>query len=163
MREVKVLVPFVLVLAASIAAPAVRARAQEQAAPEAAAPSLYERLGGLAPISVVVSDFVDALVPDAELNRNPAIAEARHRIPDAYLKFHVTALVCKATGGPCEYVGRGMKESHAHLNITEAEWDRMVEVFREILARHAVPDAEQQELLTIVGSTRADIVAPAAE
>ena len=34
--------------------------------------SLYERLGGLAPISVVVSNFIDALVPDAVLNANPA-------------------------------------------------------------------------------------------
>ena len=39
-------------------------------------PSLYTRLGGLAPISVVVSDFIDALVPDAILNANPAIDAA---------------------------------------------------------------------------------------
>ncbi|MGZ8459872.1 MAG: globin domain-containing protein [Candidatus Deferrimicrobiaceae bacterium] len=38
-------------------------------------------------------------------------------------------MVCQATGGPCQYHGRGMKESHAHLNITEREWDRMVTLF----------------------------------
>jgi hemoglobin len=38
--------------------------------------SLYDRLGGLTPISVVVSDFIDALVPDAVLNANPAIDAA---------------------------------------------------------------------------------------
>jgi hemoglobin len=121
-------------------------------------PSLYERLGGLAPISVVVSDFIDALVPDPLLNENPAIDAARKRVPAAYLKYHVTALVCQVTGGPCQYHGRTMKESHAHLNITEREWDRMVTVFKEILAKHKVPAKETQELLDIIGSTKADIV-----
>ena len=120
--------------------------------------SLYDRLGGLAPISVVVSDFIDALVPDAVLNANPAIDAARKRVPAPYLKYHVTAMVCQATGGPCQYHGRGMKESHAHLNITEREWDRMVILFKEVLAKHKVPAKETQELLEIVGSTKADIV-----
>jgi len=120
--------------------------------------SLYHRLGGLAPIAVVVSDFIDALVPDAVLNANPAIDAARKRVPPPYLKYHVTAMVCQATGGPCQYHGRGMKESHAHLNITEREWDRMVAIFKEVLAKHRVPAKESQELLDIVGSTKADIV-----
>jgi len=120
--------------------------------------SLYDRLGGLAPISVVVSDFIDALMPDAVLNANPAIDAARKRVPAPYLKYHVTAMVCQATGGPCQYHGRGMKESHAHLNITEREWDRMVTIFKEVLAKHKVPAKETKELLEIVGSTKADIV-----
>lgn len=121
-------------------------------------PSLYDRLGGLAPISVVVSDFIDALVPDPMLNENPAIDAARKRVPAPYLTYHVTALVCQSTGGPCQYHGRGMKESHAHLNITEEEWDRMVTIFKEVLAKHDVPAQETVELLDIVGSTKADIV-----
>ncbi len=120
--------------------------------------SLYDRLGGLAPISVVVSDFIDALMPDAVLNANPAIDAARKRVPAPYLKYQVTAMVCQATGGPCQYHGRTMKESHAHLNITEQEWDRMVTLFKGVLAKHKVPAKETQELLEIVGSTKADIV-----
>jgi len=120
--------------------------------------SLYDRLGGLAPISVVVSDFIDALVPDPVLNANPAIDAARKNVPPAYLKYHVTAQVCQATGGPCKYHGRGMKESHVHMNIKEKEWDRMLTVFKEILAKHQVPARETQELIDIVNSTKADIV-----
>jgi len=120
--------------------------------------SLYDRLGGLAPISVVVSDFIDALVPDAVLNANPAIDAARKRVPAPYLKYHVTAMVCQATGGPCQYQGRAMKDSHAHMSITEQEWDRMVTLFKGVLAKHKVPAKETQELLEIVGSTKADIV-----
>lgn len=120
--------------------------------------TLFNRLGGLAPITVVVDEFIDAMVPDPFLNQNPAIAEARKRVPAPYLKFQVTAMVCQATGGPCQYVGRDMKSSHAHLNITEPEWDRMVVIFKEVLAKHQVPGPEQQELLEIIDSTRAEIV-----
>jgi hemoglobin len=51
-----------------------------------------------------------------------------------------------------------MKDSHAHLNITEQEWDRMVVIFKEVLAKHQVPGPEQQELLDIIDSTKVDIV-----
>lgn len=127
---------------------------------EAEAPSLYTRLGGLAPISVVVSDFLDVLVPDPMLNENPAIDAARERVPTPYLKYHVTALMCQATGGPCRYHGRGMQESHAHLNITEQEWERMITLFKEVLAKHEVPEKETGELLEIIGSTKTEIVVP---
>ncbi|WP_028109032.1 group I truncated hemoglobin [Ferrimonas futtsuensis] len=121
-------------------------------------PSLYDRLGGLAPISVVVSDFIDALVPDAVLNSNPAIDAARTAVPPAYLKYHVTAMMCQVTGGPCQYHGRDMRQAHAHLNIQEVEWQRMMEVFKEILAKHQVPQQEVNELLAIMDSTKSDIV-----
>jgi hemoglobin len=127
-------------------------------AQEETAASLYDRLGGLMPISVVVSDFIDAVVVDEELNKNPMIDEARKRVPAAYLKYHVTAMVCQATGGPCEYGGRGMKESHEKLNITEAEWDRMETILKDVLTKHGVPDAEQGEIVAIVESTKGDIV-----
>ncbi len=129
-----------------------------QSSAEQKQPSLYDRLGGLAPISVVVNDFIDALVPDAVLNANPAVDAARKSVTGPYLKYHVTALVCQATGGPCPYHGREMQESHVHLNITEQEWNRMVVLFKEVLARHKVPVRETQEFLEIVGSTKADIV-----
>ncbi len=129
-----------------------------QGDPKQTQESLYDRLGGLAPISVVVSDFIDALVVDPTLNANPAIDAARKRVPAPYLKYHVTAMVCQATGGPCQYGGRGMKESHAHLNITEREWDRMIALLKEVLAKHKVPTKETEELLVIVASTKVDIV-----
>jgi hemoglobin len=149
----------ITILAVAVCA-AVPLVASSQNAPETETRSLYERLGGLAPISVVVSDFIDAMVPDSILNRNPAIDKARKLVPAPYLKYHVTAMVCQATGGPCQYTGRGMKESHAHLNISEVDWDRMVEILKGVLAKHSVPEKETSELMAIVESTKADIVKP---
>ena len=123
-------------------------------------PSLYERLGGTYSIATVVDDFIERLLVNATLNANPAINEARKRVPKAGLKFHVTAMVCEVSGGPCKYTGRAMKESHHHLNISQAEWDAMVVDFKATLNKFHVPQREQQELITIVGSTKNDIVRP---
>ncbi len=120
--------------------------------------SLYERLGGVYAIAVVVDDFIERLSVNDVLNANPAIDEARARVPAAGLKYRVTELVCQATGGPCEYSGRTMKASHAHLSITEREWQAMVADFRRTLDKFQVPAREQEELLAIVESTKGDIV-----
>jgi hemoglobin len=120
--------------------------------------SLYDRLGGAYAIATVVDDFIERLLVNDTLNANPAILEARNRVPKAGLKFHVTTLVCQVTGGPCKYVGRDMKTTHAKLNIREKEWDAMVGDFRKTLDKFKVPAAEQSELITIVGSTKAEIV-----
>jgi hemoglobin len=106
----------------------------------------------------VVDDFIDRLVANAELNKNPAISQGRKSGPAPYLKFQVTQLVCEVTGGPCKYTGRGMKEAHAHLNITAKEWDVMAGDFKKSLDKYKVPAAEQKELFEIVGKTRPDIV-----
>ncbi len=120
--------------------------------------SLYDRLGGVYAIASVVDDFIDRVLINDILNANPAIKEARDRVPKAGLKYRVTEMVCMATGGPCKYTGRSMKESHVHLNITEKEWDALVVDFKASLGKFNVPEKEQQELLTIVGSTKKDIV-----
>ncbi len=120
--------------------------------------SLYDRLGGLAPIAVVVSDFIDAVALDPVLNQNAAVAAAREHAPAPYIKYQITAQVCEATGGPCRYGGRSMRDTHTGLNITDGEWDRMIVIFEETLAKHNVPAQEQQELLDIIGSTKDDIV-----
>ena len=120
--------------------------------------SLYDRLGGLKGITVVVDDFVNRLVANKELNKNPAINAGRKSAPAPYLKFQVSQMVCGVTGGPCKYTGKAMKESHAHLNISEKEWGVMAAEFKKSLDKFKVPAAEQKELFDIVGTTKADIV-----
>jgi hemoglobin len=124
--------------------------------------SLYERLGGVYAIATVVDDFIERLLVNDILNANPAIKEARDRVPKAGLKYRVTELVCQVTGGSQTYTGRSMKDAHKHLNITEREWDAMVADFKVTLNKFKVPVKEQDELIGIVASTKPDIVmAPA--
>jgi hemoglobin len=127
-------------------------------AEEKAEKTLYERLGGVYAIASVVDDFIDLLYVNDVLNANPAIKEARERVPLPGLKYRVTSMVCQATGGPCTYTGRSMKEAHQHLNITESEWQAMLVDFQRVLNNYQVPQREQKELIAIVESTKKDIV-----
>lgn len=119
---------------------------------------LFDRLGGLKGITLVVDDFIDRLVINETLNQNPAIDAGRKASPAPYLKFQVSQMVCAVTGGPCKYTGMAMKESHAHLNISEQEWSVMVGEFQKTLDKFNVPAAEQKELFAIVNTTHDDIV-----
>jgi len=125
---------------------------------DTAKPSLYERLGGVYAIATVVDDFIDRIMDDPRLNANPKVDEAHHRVSRAGFKYLVTEQVCRATGGPQQYTGRSMRDSHAHLDITPTEWEAFLDDFQQTLTRFGVPQVEQRELFAIVESTRSDIV-----
>jgi hemoglobin len=125
---------------------------------EDAAPTLYERLGGVYSIATVVDDFIDRVMSDPRLNANRNVDEAHHKVPPAGFKYLVTEMVCWAAGGPQKYTGRGMAESHRHLNITPKEWDAFLDDFKQTLDKFNVPAPEQAELRAIVQSTYDDIV-----
>jgi hemoglobin len=151
-----------LFLVASFAAPGGlrTARAQEPtptAVKSAAPKSLYERLGGVYGVAAVVDDFVDRLLADPLIKSNLKLAVAREHV--AGLKFHITALVCEVSGGPEKYTGRSMPDSHANLHLGEKEWQAMMDDLDKSLDRFKVPATERGELVAIVASTKADIVA----
>jgi hemoglobin len=123
-----------------------------------ASPSLYERLGGIYAIAVVVDDFIDRVMTDPRLNANPAVDEAHHQVPPAGFKYLVTEQVGWATGGPQRYTGRSMADAHRHLHITPGEWAAFLDDFQQTLDKFQVPAREQAELKAIVDSTYADIV-----
>ncbi|GIW81926.1 MAG: group 1 truncated hemoglobin [Gemmatales bacterium] len=121
-------------------------------------PSLYERLGGVYAIATVVDDFIDRIMEDPRLNANPKVDEAHHRVPRAGFKYLVTEMVCWATGGPQTYTGKSMYDSHAHLDITEAEWQAFLDDLRQTFDKFGIPRKEREELEAIVNSTKKDIV-----
>jgi hemoglobin len=125
-------------------------------APEA--PTLYDRLGGVYNIATVVDDLIDRVMDDARLNANPRVDEAHHRVSAAGFKYLVTEMVCWASGGPQQYSGRSMGDSHRHLGITEEEWQAFMDDVQQTLDKFGVPQPEQQELTAIVESTKEAIV-----
>lgn len=71
-----------------------------------------------------MDDFVGRVICDPRLNANPLVDEAQSQGSAAGFKYLVTEMVCWATGEPQKYTGRLMKDSHAHLKITAAEFLR---------------------------------------
>jgi len=126
--------------------------------------TLYDRLGGVYSIATVVDDFIDRIMVDPRLNANPHVDEAHHRVSPAGFKYLVTEMVCWATGGPQQYSGRSMEDSHRDLMITPQEWQAFLDDFQQTLDTFNVPQPEQKELFAIVESTReAIVIAPVQE
>ena len=133
---------------------------QTQGEETSAPKSLYDRLGGVYAIAAVMDDFINRVMDNPRLNANPKVDEAHHRVSRAGFKYLVTEMVCWATGGPQQYTGRSMRDSHVHLDITEEEWQVFMGDLRACLDHFAVPPAEQGEIIALVESTKGDIVLP---
>ena len=117
--------------------------------------SLYDRLGGYNAIAAVVDDFVGRLIADKQFERFFAghSTDSKKRI-----RQHIVDQFCAAAGGPCVYTGRTMKDSHAGLNITEADWDAAAKHLVATLDKFKVGDQEKKDLLAFVSSLKNDIV-----
>jgi hemoglobin len=126
-----------------------------------ASKSLYERLGGEPAIKAVVDDLVARLAADPKVNvtrkgTNKEWSPTPENV--AKLKKNFVDYIGQVTGGPQKYTGKSMKEVHAGMQISLAEFEAAAADLKATLDKFHVPAAEQAELFKIVGSTAPDIV-----
>lgn len=126
--------------------------------PVAQGPTLYERVGGIDNIAVLVADVIERAYINPVFAANPRIHEAHMRFPKEVYKFNATALACQVMGGPQVYTGRSLKDAHGHLNVTEKEWQELIRIFRDSMNSFNVPDTEQGEIIAIIESTKGQII-----
>lgn len=113
--------------------------------------TLFERIGGLPVLTLVVSETIDHSASHPKLKRS------FDGVKLATLKQSVVDQLCMLTGGGCVYEGETMKNSHQDLKITTAEFELFVAAFRKSLDNH-VGQAEKNELLKILAPMKRDIV-----
>ena len=114
--------------------------------------SLYERLGGKGAITAVVDTFVGKVGADTRINGYFASTDL------VKLKTHLVNQICEASGGPCQYTGRTMKQTHAGTGVIDAAFGALVEDLVAALDHHKVGKAEKDELLGVLGPMKKDIV-----
>lgn len=74
------------------------------------------------------------------------------------LKKEVSDQLCAATGGPCTYTGRSMRETHDGMEVTAGEFDVVMQHLGAALDELNVPKTEQDELADLLRPMRSDIV-----
>ena len=114
--------------------------------------TLYERLGGMESITAVVEDFRDRVARDDRINQKFARTDLDR------LRKMLIDQVCEATGGPCKYTGRSMKDAHAGMSVTSGEFDGLVQDLVATMNHFKVGKTEQNELLGVLGPLKTDIV-----
>jgi hemoglobin len=114
--------------------------------------SLYDRLGGLDAIKAAVDSWVARVAGDDRINRK----FERTDIPR--LKKEVVDQLCQATGGPCSYTGRSMRDTHTGMKTTAGEFDAVMQDLGATLDEFNVPKAEQDEVVDLLMPMREEIV-----
>jgi hemoglobin len=157
--------------AAPVAVSAATTRAYAQAAQTKPDKSLYERLGGVFAIAMVVDHFSDAIVKNpivGQKSKNPQLREWHtknlKRLPG--LKFMRTLWVCNAAGGPFQFTATkpgktalGLEEAHRDLKISPAEFDEVAAELGRTLDFAKVPKKEKDEVLAAFAAHKDEVTA----
>lgn len=120
--------------------------------PVAAQSSLYDSVGGKPVIAKVVDDFVGHVVADPRINFQFVKTNIRH------LKAMLNAQLCTALGGPCQYEGETMKNAHAGMNVTNAQFNALAEDLYLALEQNGVPYKTQNAIMALLAPMQRDIV-----
>jgi hemoglobin len=120
--------------------------------------SLYQRIGGVNAIAMVVDRFSDEVVKNPKLNVNPALKEWNESGKLPGLKFMRTLWLCEQASGPFHYTGKPMDEAHKDLHLTSEEFDEVGAEIAAALDHFNVPEREKQEVLAAIVARKDEVV-----
>ena len=112
--------------------------------------SLYERIGGEKKAREIVSDIWD------NHSKNPIVKDRFAKSNPDYVKQRVFEAATGATD--VSYGGLDMKAAHTGMNISEMEFNAVVDDVLAACASNGVQQQEMNEVLAILWSVRKDIV-----
>ena len=127
-------------------------------------PTLYDRLGGVDAITLVVDQFIAnvAVNPDMERTFQPLLEEVNRlggSSPKlASLRNNLIDQMCEAAGGSQKYRGKDMVTAHRGMNITAEEFTSMAKNLSDAMDTLNVPEVEKNELMTVIASLQPQIV-----
>lgn len=117
--------------------------------------TLYEQIGGEPVLRKTVEEFVLIMEDDDRINfafGNTDITKFKQLLFEQ---------LCNVTGGPCQYTGRSMEESHRELAIDNAMFNALAEDVYLAFDRAGVPYRLQNKVMAIFAPMQKDMVKPA--
>lgn len=94
----------------------------------------FEAIGGEVAVKEAVERFYARVFDDEQL------APYFVGVDQRKLKQHQATLVAQLLGGPQRYDGRTLGEAHAHLGVTQDDFDRVVGHFASVLRELGVDE-----------------------
>jgi len=113
---------------------------------------LYQTLGGEAGIGNIVGRFIYLLGDEPRVNRH---FEATN-LERFYTNFSVQ--ICDISGGPCTYEGDTMARAHGGMDISETEFNLLVDLMIKAMDGEQIAHTTQNQLLKLLAPMRSDII-----
>lgn len=117
--------------------------------------SLYERLGGMKAVDVVVETFYRKVLMDDRISHFFDDVD----MDDQLLKQK--GFLTMAFGGPVAYTGKDMRQGHLHLvqrGLNDAHVDAVIELLGASLTEHGVAIEDIAQIAAIANSVRDDVL-----
>lgn len=114
--------------------------------------TLYDDLGGMPVIEKITDNFINEISYDQQI--------AQHFKDTKIDRFREKLIeqLCNVSDGPCQYSGDSMLDVHQKMNITEAEFNRTVDLLVNAMNQAGVPHRVQNRLLARLAPMRPDII-----
>jgi len=114
--------------------------------------SLYDDLGGMEGITSITDNFIYEIGFDQNIVKHFEKTDL-DRFREKFIEQ-----ICEVSGGPCQYSGDSMLDVHKKMNVTEAEFNRTVDLLIAAMNRSGINHRAQNRLLAKLAPTRPDII-----
>jgi hemoglobin len=114
--------------------------------------SLYHEIGGHDGIERIVNAFIRRIVQDKSILPYFAKSNVTH------FKQGFISHLCDAVGGPCQYKGDTMRDIHTGMNITEKDFNRIVELLISAMEDAEISYSSQNKILKQLAPSRERII-----
>jgi len=114
--------------------------------------TLYERLGGASGIASITEDIW------TNHTKNPLIKQRYVNSDPENVKRLVREMLCAGTGGSETYTGKDMLTAHTGMNISDQEFNGVVDDVLKALKSNGIGEKENNEILAILWSMKGEIV-----
>ena len=113
---------------------------------------LYRDLGELVGITAIVEELL------VLMGENPRIAHHFAEADIVNLRDKLVEQFCVEAGGPCVYTGTTMDVAHAGLDLSESDFNALVEDLQRSMEAQDVPISAQNRLLARLAPMQRDIL-----
>lgn len=114
--------------------------------------TLYDKLGGETGVKGIVSGLIEQIGQDKQIF---------HYFADAKIsrfRSQLTGHLCAITDGPCKYTGDSMTDIHTGMNITEKDFNHLVDLLINAMNLQGISHRIQNQLLARLAPLRSNII-----
>lgn len=114
--------------------------------------TLYQQLGGAPVVTQVVDNFIDEIGHDEQIFGFFARADV-----DRFRRKMIEHL-CHMTDGGCAYTGDAMAVVHANMGVSEADFNRIVDLLVNAMTRAGIGHPLQNRVLARMAPLRQQVI-----